>query len=56
LARAVECDQKAEQTVYSKNKGIFLDLAKRWRDLAQESQDGTSLNPTGRSGIRPSAE
>jgi hypothetical protein len=53
LARAFECDQKAEQTMDPKNKAIFFDLANRWRTLAQESKDGTSLKPIGgRSGAR----
>jgi len=54
LARAVECDLKAEQCVHPDSKAIFLDLAKRWRDLARDSHDGTSLNPVGQSGVRPS--
>ena len=47
LARAVECDEKAERCKDQKNKTIFFDLARRWRSLARESQDGASLNPVG---------
>jgi hypothetical protein len=45
LKRAAECDQHAEDCIAPQNKAIFLDLAKRWRTLAQERQDGASLKP-----------
>ena len=34
LARAVQCERLAKQTSMQVTKGIYLDLAKRWRALA----------------------
>jgi hypothetical protein len=56
LYRAVECDQKAEECANPKNKQIFFDLAIRWRELAQQSGDGKSLNPIGKPRTRASPE
>jgi hypothetical protein len=38
LARAVRCEELAAKTTFEANKAIFLDMAKRWRSLAEESK------------------
>ena len=38
LARAVQCEELAEQTAFVGNKAILLNIAKRWRALAAESE------------------
>lgn len=38
LARAVQCEELAQQTKIPATKATFLDIAKRWRTLAAESE------------------
>jgi hypothetical protein len=38
LARAAQCEEMAEQTAIPVSKAILLDIAKRWRALATETE------------------
>jgi hypothetical protein len=46
LARAEESERMAAEATDEKNKAIFLDLANRWRLLAEEG-DSDALKPVG---------
>jgi len=58
LARAVQCEELAEQTSFAANKAILLDIAKRWRALAAEGERAsfrqTGFRQTGRAIGSPS--
>jgi hypothetical protein len=54
LSRAIECEQSAKEAGDARNKAIFLDLATRWRALAEDSKSGSSRS-VGR-GEQPSPE
>jgi hypothetical protein len=47
LARAAHCEKFAEQATVAANKVILLDIAKRWRALAAETETA-SFRPLGR--------
>jgi hypothetical protein len=38
FGRAMQCEEMAEQTAIPASKAILLDLAKRWRALAAETE------------------
>ena len=38
LARAVQCEEMAEKSAFPANKAILLDIAKRWRAFAAQSE------------------
>jgi hypothetical protein len=46
LARAVQCEELAAKTPWSASREVFLDMAKRWRELAAESEQ-PSFRPVG---------
>lgn len=53
LARAMQCEELAEQTTIAVTKAILLDIAKHWRALAAESER-PSFRPIGRALGAPS--
>lgn len=56
LARAQQCEEQAEKTRSDANKALLLELAKRWRALAVESEQASFHHRIGRRIGRPSPE